>query len=37
MGYLKRLVVDHSSASDDEYSKRVTCFGEGTDDDVCPG
>jgi len=37
LGYLKRLWVDHTSASDDEYTKRVACFGEGTDDDVCPG
>jgi hypothetical protein len=36
LGYLKHLSVDHTSASDDEYSKQVTCFGEGTDDDVCP-
>lgn len=37
LGYLKSLWVDHTSVSDDEYSKGVSCFGEGTDDDVCPG
>jgi Family of unknown function (DUF6174) len=37
LGYLKHLSVDHTSASDDEYSKTVRCFGEGISDDICAG
>lgn len=36
LGYLERLTVDHTSASDDEYAKTVTCLAEGNRDDVCP-
>jgi Family of unknown function (DUF6174) len=36
LGYLKRLEVDHTSASDDEFGETVTCLAEGTSDDICP-
>lgn len=38
LGYLKYERVDRdSNTSDDEFTTQVTCLGEGTGDDVCPG
>ena len=37
LGYLKQVSVDRrSDTADDEFATRVSCFGEGTGDDVCP-
>ena len=37
LGYVRELTVDGStSTADDELTIRVTCFGPGTEDSVCP-